>query len=584
MKAEPSIGLFSIFYTRMTRAYPILLRSSGRLRKAMLLIASVLVASLCSGQSMFLPQQHKHQQFLERLDILLQKNQDLNTVTPRTITRHMAVFIAGMEDSSSGRPTIRLSAVDQGNLRDLLLNNAEYVTRETPPSGFLNTFYNNPANFLEVNKEKFFLAFNPIVAGSAGFQSEGDESVFHTAAGASFRTLINNNLGFYASVTRNIEGPPDFARDRFNAFNGVPGANKYGLTTDGNFDYWDVRAGVTFKALRFFDFQIAYDKNFIGNGYRSLYLSDFGSNYIFGKVNTRVWKFRYQHLYATLVPQFSGRRYTNVPYGRKVVSVHHLNINATKWLNVAFFQALTISSRKDWQFMIPIIYYPVARINNSRPDNDLTGFEFKANVARRAQVYGQVLFDNFKLKEISKGDGWWNNRFGFQAGLKYINVFGVDNLDMQLELNLIRPYTYATEDSLGNYTHFNNVLAHPLGANFSENIAILRYQPFRRLNTSLRFIAWKQGVDSSFMNFGGNIFKSTNSRPAEYGFGIPTGVNATGSNLQVAASFELFQNIFIDATFLLRKLTFERKYFPDSETTLGTIGLRMNMFRKEYDY
>jgi hypothetical protein len=561
------------------------LRAACLIVKASIFLLPALFALQGFGQSMFLPQQHKHQQFLERLDIMLQKNPDLNTVTPKTISRHSAVFIAGMEDSSSGNPSIRLSKVDQQNLQDLLINNAEYVTRTSKPSGVLKTFYNNPANFIEVNKEKFFLSLNPVFSVAGGLpKGDDDRTIFSSSVGLSFRTLINNNLGFYAYATRNNEAPPDFARERFTAFNAVPGGNKYTLSSDGDYQYWDVRAGVTFKALRFFDFQIGYDRNFIGNGYRSLYLSDFGSNYIFGKVNTRVWRFRYQHLYATLVPQFTGRRSTNVPYGRKVVAVHHLNINATRWLNLALFQALTISSRKDWQFMIPIIFYPVSRLNNNKPDNDLTGLEFKANVAKRAQFYGQLLLDNFKLKEITAGNGWWNNRFGYQLGVKYINVFNVDNLDLQVEWNAVRPYTYATEDSLGNYTHFNNVLAHPFGANFSESIAILRYQPIKKLTTSLKVIMWKQGVDSARSNFGGNIFKSTNSRPAEYGYGIPTGVNATGSNVQLAASFEVAQNLFIDATFLLRKVTFERKYFADRENTLGMLGIRMNLFRKEYDY
>lgn len=544
-----------------------------------LALCCVVIIEEAGAQSMFLPQQNKHQQFLERLEILLQSNPTLNTETPKTLTRHSAVFIAGMEDSSSGNPSIRLSKVDQENLRDLLMNNAEYVTRAKGEG-----LYSNPANLYEINKEGFFLAVNPLFSAGAGLPKANDRNIFHTAAGVNFRSLINNNLGFYASVTHNTESPPDFARERFETFNSVPGANRFRLGSDGTYKYWDVRAGITFEAAKFFDFQLAYDRNFIGNGYRSLYLSDFGSNYLFAKMNTRVWKFRYQHLYATMVPQFSGDRSGKGPFGRKVVAMHHLNINLTKWLNVAAFQALTISSGNDWHFMIPVMFYPVSRLNNNKPDNDLAGFEFKANIAKRAQVYGQLLLDNFRFKELTKGDRWWNNRFGYQVGLKYINLFNVDNLDVQLEWNSVRPYTYATEDSLGNYTHFNNQIAHPFGANFSEGVALVRYQPFKELTTSLRMIMWKQGIDSSAKNFGSNIFKSTDTRPAEYGFGIPTGVNAVGSNVELAASYEVFQNLFVDAALLVRNVTFERNYFQDASTVFGSLGIRMNLFRKRYDY
>jgi len=38
-------------------------------------------------------------------------------------------------------------------------------------------------------------------------------------------------------------------------------------------------------------------------------------------------------------------------------------------------------------------------------------------------------------------------KVGAQAGLKYINAFGLDHLDLQAEYNSIRPYTYSFRDS-----------------------------------------------------------------------------------------------------------------------------------------
>ena len=54
---------------------------------------------------------------------------------------------------------------------------------------------------------------------------------------------------------------------------------------------------------KYLDFQFGYDKNFIGNGYRSLFLSDFGNSYLFLKINTRIWKFNYLNLFMELTPQ-----------------------------------------------------------------------------------------------------------------------------------------------------------------------------------------------------------------------------------------------------------------------------------------
>jgi hypothetical protein len=111
------------------------------------------------------------------------------------------------------------------------------------------------------------------------------------------------------------------------------------------------------------------------------------------------------------------------------------------------------------------------------PDNAVAGIDFKANAFHQIQLYGQLLLDEFILKQITKNNGYWANKWGLQLGLKYIDAFTIKNLDVQFESNRVRPYTYAHSDSVANYTHYNLPLAHPLGANFQELIGIIKYQP-----------------------------------------------------------------------------------------------------------
>ena len=56
----------------------------------------------------------------------------------------------------------------------------------------------------------------------------------------------------------------------------------------------------------------------------------------------------------------------------------------------------------------------------------------------------------------------------YKLGGKYFDAFTVKNLDLQGEMNMVRPYTYTHYDSTANYTHYNQPLAHPLGAGFAE--------------------------------------------------------------------------------------------------------------------
>src|SRR6185503_5104840 len=141
----------------------------------------------------------------------------------------------------------------------------------------------------------------------------------------------------------------------------------------------------------------------------------------------------------------------------------------------------------------PVIFYRSIEQQNGSFDNALIGLDFKANLPKRFQAYGQLLLDEFLLSEIKKNRGWWANKWGIQLGLKYSDAFNISNLDLQFEHNRVRPFTYSHGDSLANYTHYNQPLAHPLGASFSEFIGIARYQPAPKWLTVARLIYYQQG-------------------------------------------------------------------------------------------
>jgi hypothetical protein len=54
-----------------------------------------------------------------------------------------------------------------------------------------------------------------------------------------------------------------------------------------------------------------------------------------------------------------------------------------------------------------------------------------------------VVFDEFLLDNLKEGNGWWANKWSVQMGAKYVDAFGLSNLDLQGEVNITRPYTYS---------------------------------------------------------------------------------------------------------------------------------------------
>lgn len=541
------------------------------------------------SQSTYLPQGNKHQPFLDRLEIRLQRNLQLNVESAKSLNRRTAVNVGEYADSLYKAGALELSKVDQYNLQSLLMNSSEWVQGDK--SSFLsrkslwNTFYKTKANMVEVNEKDFFLAANPVFQGQLSEATDYDgKRIFLNTKGISVRGMIANRIGFSAYAVDNQERGPQFLQDRIASTNAVPGVGFYKRYNQTGVDYFDARGSINFTAAKYLDFQFGYDKQFIGNGYRSLFLSDFGNSYLFLKISTRIWKFDYTNLWVELTPQTIRINQGDKLLDKKYAAIRHLSLQATKWLNVGLFEAVTFGRRNhfDFTYLNPVMFLRVSEQQNGSADNAIVGFDFKANVAKKFQFYGQWSIDEFVQKELRAGNGWWGNKFGVQLGAKYIDAFKVKNLDLQGEVNLVRPFTYSHNDSVTNYTHYNQPLAHPLGANFVEAIGIIRYQPIPKLTTSARVIIWNQGTDTANSNFGTDIFKMNYTRSSDYGYKLPAGPKSTGVNAQLLVSYELKENLFVDGSVLIRKL--KSDVITDRNTNLFTLGLRLNMYRREYDY
>jgi hypothetical protein len=545
------------------------------------------------AQSTFLPQGDKSDHFMERLEILLQTNSELNVFTPKPLSRKMIVGVAESADSlSKANPYdyfYRLSATDRQNLQELLMNNSEWVTGShesfASKKPWFETFYKTKSNFITVNEKDFFLDLDPVIQENQSVETGNGSRVFLNSKGFTLRGMIANKLGFSSFLTDNQERGPGYFQDRVAEFSAVPGAGYYKPFKRTAFDYFDNRASIYFNLIKYFDIQFGYDKNFIGDGYRSLFLSDYAAPYLFLKINTRIWRLNYENLFMELVSQY--QKNTDYQYPKKYAVVHHLSYNVAKWLKFGLYENVVFSraNHYDFSYMNPVIFLVSAQQQNGSPDKTNAGLDFKANVGHATQFYGQLLIDEFVLDQIIHySRGWWGNKQGIQLGFKYIDVANVKNLDLQLEANLVRPYTYSHNDSVASFSHYNQPLAHPLGANFYELIGILRYQPVYKWNIEAKAIYYYQGLDSNGVDFGSNIFENYNDRPRDFGFKIGSGIPASCVNLSANVSYEIKENLFIDLSATHRYFVEKTNPQTINNSTVLTLGIRMNMFRRQYDY
>jgi hypothetical protein len=154
---------------------------------------------------------------------------------------------------------------------------------------------------------------------------------------------------------------------------------------------------------------------------------------------------------------------------------------------------------------------------------------------------------------------------------------------VQLETNRVRPFTYSHNDTISNYTHYNQPLAHPLGANFQEFIGIANYQPVPKWYINAKLIYYYQGLDSAGKNFGSNPFRDYTTRTANTGFKIGSGNKATCLNSMLQVSYEWKENLYFDLSVQYRDYK-TANGTGQSNTTMVSAGIRLNMFRREYDF
>ncbi len=558
-------------------------------KKSLVRLLLILFPLASAAQTTYLPQGDKANILIERLEIKLKNDSALNFSKTRPFSRQ-SILNSINQWSKPGINKLNLSKVDQHNLNSLLMNNLEFVTdrdKFKSKKPIAKRFYQTPANLYEVHIKDFDLVINPVIQVTVSKEKDNDETLYLNTRGLTLRGKIANKIGFYAYVTDNQEKDPMYVRDWERRRKAVPGQGFYKQFKQTGYDYFDARGYFTFNVTKYIDVTFGYDKNFIGNGYRSMFLGDAGSGNLFLKLNTRIWKFNYQNLFMEL--QNADDRVGDRLIGKKYAAMHHLDVAVNKWLNIGLFEGV-IFGRKDhfdFGYLNPVIFYRSIEQQNGSFDNSVIGFDAKANIDRKIQLYGQLSLDEFLLSEIKKNRGWWANKWGIQVGAKYIDAFGIKNLDLQLEHNRIRPFAYSHRDSVANYTHYNQPLAHPLGGNFQEFIGIARYQPGPKWLAVAKLIYYQQGRDSNAVSYGSNIFLP-NVPPyrsgGDFGYRIGSGWKTNVFYASFLLSYEWRENLFLELNAIYRKQDTKTAPITSANTSVVSFGVRWNMHRREFDY
>jgi hypothetical protein len=560
------------------------------------------------SQSPYLPANDVYYHWLDRFDILYNNPTDLHLSLKKIQRKDVAMMVLAID---SLYPDIAKS--DLADLQRLIDLNNEYqpltnarqekqfidstqvfytytdhlkkgqliYRRSRRP--FLKHFYETPAHFFSLDSKDFTLRVNPLLNFRLSNSSNG-HLLFENQRGISIRGAIDGKVYFHTDILESQARYPDYVNTFINKFNAVPGAGFYKTYVSSIFDFSNgvdfllANAYVGTNISQHVQIELGHGRHFLGNGIRSLFLSDFGTDYFYLKLNTRVWKFHYQNIFGELLQRRRGQGDMLLP--KKYFAAHYLSLNILKNLYVGLFETVVFAREDQFelQYLNPVILYRTVEGSIGSPDNVLLGLDIKYNLWQRLSLYSQLILDEFKIGEIRAGNGWWANKFAFQAGVKAIDIFNISHLDAQIEYNVARPYTYSHRDGVAHYSHYSQSLAHPLGASFRETILRVTYQPNDKWFFIARALTMHTGEDQDSLNWGSNILLPNDGRVQDFGNEVAQGIDTKINMIGLDISYQLRAGFFLDAFYQYRNKQSALPVRNQKSNYLGA-GLRMNLGR-----
>jgi hypothetical protein len=425
------------------------------------------------------------------------------------------------------------------------------------------------------------------------YGKENSTTLFQNTRGYYIRGYISEKLWFQTSFLENQARFPSYLRNYIDSFAVVPGMIRAKEFKSDGYDYAIAMGQVSFKPSKYYNVQFGQGKHFIGNGYRSLFLSDNSAPYLFLR-NNFAWKnWKYSFISSSLInTNLNGILYAphewHQGFQKKTAHFKFLSYTLNNTIEIALFESCIFQIKDSTGFNIntlnplPIIQSIQYGLNDE--NNTALGLQITAKIPFKSIVYGQFLLDDMETHHLFASR--LRNKTAFQLGLKTQQEISSHKFFALIEYNHARPYTYAHSSPQQSFTHYNQALAHPLGANFTEFVAIANYR-FKKISLELQYNIINSGKDEEGINYGHNPFQSDDmiyNGSLDINQLTQNQGNLTKiSHLQLCFSYLINPQSKLEAFCLLHLRNFTQDNIID-KSSFFNIGIRNNLWNYYTDF
>lgn len=458
------------------------------------------------------------------------------------------------------------------------------------------TMVNRPADVYQ--PRKFYISANPIVRLEAGRDLKNSENtVYYNMRGVELNVNIGSKISVYSAFTENQSAFPNYVALQVRKFRAAPGESKVRNFGQRGFDFSRAMGFITYAPSKHFNVQAGHGQHFIGDGYRSLFLSDNSFVYPYIRFSTQFWKIKYVSMYSEFINDVQADTDFTLGLPRKLGSFNYLSLDVAPWLQLGAFEGMVWRSSVagggrtfDANFINPII--GIRALQKNIDANSVYGLSAKITLPKYIILYGQLLVNELRGNFLGAG-----NRSGLQMGAKYYDAFGVKNLNILAEYNRVRPYTYQNNgDTVLHYTHYNQALAHPMGANFDEMLLLVNYR-YKRFLTELKVNTATSAVDAKIRvplftpgNVGSDILLNAADANPEFADRTRVGQGDSryfllNAEFRVGYLINPRLNMMVEARAHIRNYRFDINLpaLNNTDMSLFSIGFNTRLFNHYYD-
>lgn len=319
------------------------------------------------------------------------------------------------------------------------------------------------------DEEHYDLFIDPLINFQAGkdFSDSGNEKLYTNTRGFIAGGHVGTNVYFETLLSENQSFFPHYIDSFAQSTKVIPGQGRWKVFKTSGYDYAFASGLVSVQAGKHLNIQLGHGKHKIGQGYRSLFISDNAFNYPYLRF-TQHWfkgKLQYSNLYTVfmnLSPALENPPLTTEPlFQKNPASFQYLSLNIGDRFNLGFFQGMLWNGSNgineqnlDFGYFNPIIFTNVFAYGLNHPQhNILIGTEFNFKLLSSLHLYGQMVLDDSDPYQQAKSEG-----LSFLAGTRYFDAFGLKSLVLQAEFVHGGKAVYVNQQGLS-YQHYNQNLA-----------------------------------------------------------------------------------------------------------------------------